>query len=56
MSDVNEIAEILVSRAERAYGDEIAIIAIYGSRTTGTTSPTSDPDIFYVPDEGKAHR
>lgn len=54
MSDVFEIAEILVSHAVRAHQDEIAIIAYYGSYAKGLASPTSDLDIFYIPDEGKA--
>jgi hypothetical protein len=54
MSDVFEIAQILVSHAVRAHKDEIAIIAYYGSYAKGDASPTSDLDIFYIPDEGKA--
>lgn len=54
MSDVFKIAEILVSHAVRAHKDEIAIIAYYGSHAKGLASPTSDLDIFYIPDEGKA--
>jgi hypothetical protein len=54
MSDVFRIAEILVSYAARAHKDEIAIIAYYGSHAKGLASPTSDLDIFYIPDEGKA--
>ena len=54
MSDVFKIAEILVSHAVRAHKDEVAIIAYYGSHARGLASPTSDLDIFYIPDEGKA--
>ncbi len=54
MSDVFEIAQILVSHAVQAHKDEIAIIAYYGSYAKGCASPTSDLDIFYIPDEGKA--
>lgn len=54
MSDVFEVAEILVSHAVRAHKGEIAIIAYYGSYATGLASPTSDLDIFYIPDDGKA--
>jgi predicted nucleotidyltransferase len=54
MSDVFEIAEILISHAVRAHKDEVAIIAYYGSHARGLASPTSDLDIFYIPDEGKA--
>jgi hypothetical protein len=54
MPDVFEIAEILVSHAVRAHEGEVAIIAYYGSYAKGVASPTSDLDIFYIPDEGKA--
>ncbi|AKI97675.1 nucleotidyltransferase domain-containing protein [Kosmotoga pacifica] len=54
MPDVFKIAEILVSHAVQAHKDEIAIIAYYGSYATGLASPTSDLDIFYIPDDGKA--
>jgi len=54
MADVFKIAEILVSHAVRAHKDEIALIVYYGSYAKGTASPTSDLDIYYVPDDGKA--
>ncbi|MCD4737973.1 MAG: nucleotidyltransferase domain-containing protein [Anaerolineae bacterium] len=54
MSDVFGIADILVSHAVQAHGDEIAIIAYYGSYAKGMASPTSDLDIFYIPNCGKA--
>jgi hypothetical protein len=54
MPDVLRVAEILVSHAARVHGDEIAIIACYGSRAKGTATAASDLDIFYIPDEGKA--
>jgi hypothetical protein len=54
MADVFEIAKILVSHAVRAHSSEIAIIAYYGSYAKGTASPTSDLDIYYVPDDGQA--
>lgn len=55
MSDVFRIAEILLSHAVRVHGDEIAIIAYYGSHAKGQATPTSDLDIFYIPDDGKAN-
>jgi len=54
MTDVFKIAEILVSHAKKVHGDEIGIIAYYGSHAKGTATPTSDLDIYYVPDDGKA--
>jgi hypothetical protein len=54
MTDVFNIADILVAHALETHKDEIAIIAYYGSHAKGTASPTSDLDIFYIPDEGKA--
>ena len=55
MSDVFEIADILVSHALAAYQGDIAIIAYYGSYAKGLASSSSDLDIFYIPDEGKAN-
>ncbi|MFP4346542.1 MAG: nucleotidyltransferase domain-containing protein [Anaerolineales bacterium] len=54
MSDVFEVAEILVEHAVETYGDVIAIIAYYGSYAKGRSTPTSDLDLFYIPDEGQA--
>lgn len=54
MADVFKIAEILVSHAARVHGEEIAIIAYCGSYAKGVASPSSDLDIYYIPDEGKA--
>jgi len=54
MADVFKIAEILVSHAVQAHAGEIAIIAYYGSYALGQASPTSDLDIYYVPDAGQA--
>ena len=54
MPDVLRVAEILVSHAVRVHGEDVAIIACYGSRAKGTASASSDLDIFYIPDDGKA--
>ena len=54
MMDVFKVAEILVSHAKNVHGNEIGIIAYYGSHAKGTATPTSDLDIYYVPDDGKA--
>jgi hypothetical protein len=54
LPDVFRIADILVAHALRAHPGEIGIIAYYGSHAKGAASPTSDLDIFYIPDEGKA--
>ena len=54
MTDVFKIADILVSHAVRVHGDEIALIVYLGSYATGTAKSTSDLDIYYVPDDGKA--
>jgi len=54
MADVFRIAEILVCHAVEAHEGEIGIIAYCGSYAKGLVSPTSDLDIYYVPDEGKA--
>ena len=54
MHSVFDVAKILVSHAVEAHGQEIAIIAYYGSHATGRASPGSDLDMFYIPDEGRA--
>ncbi len=54
MSDVFTIADFLISHATRVHGSEIALIAYHGSYARGTATPTSDLDIYYVPDDGKA--
>ena len=54
MTDVFKIADILVSHAVRVHGNEIALIVYHGSYARGTATSTSDLDIYYVPDDGKA--
>jgi len=54
MTDVFKIADILVSHAVRVHGDEVALIVYYGSYASGKATSTSDLDIYYVPDDGKA--
>jgi len=54
MADVFRIADILVSHAVRVHGNEIGLVVYHGSYASGRATPTSDLDIYYVPDEGKA--
>jgi hypothetical protein len=54
MPDVFEVAEILVEHAVETYGDVVAIIAYYGSYAKRRATPSSDLDLFYIPDEGQA--
>lgn len=54
MPDVFKIADILVGHAVEAHGGEICIVAYCGSYAKGVASPTSDLDIYFVPDDGKA--
>jgi hypothetical protein len=54
MTDVFRIADILISHAVRVHGAEIALIVYHGSYASGTATSTSDLDIYFVPDDGKA--
>jgi hypothetical protein len=54
MTDVFRIADILISHALQVHGNEIALIVYCGSYALGTATSTSDLDIYYVSDDGKA--
>lgn len=54
MTDVFKVADILISHAVRVHGNEIALVVYHGSYARGTATSTSDLDIYYVPDDGKA--
>jgi len=54
MHDVFKTAQILIDHAQATHPGEIAIVAYYGSHARGTASPSSDLDLYYIPDPGKA--
>ncbi len=54
MVDVFQVAAVFVDHAIKAHGDAVGIIAYYGSYALGMASPTSDLDLIYIPDDGKA--
>jgi len=54
MTDVFKVAELLVDNLKQKYGDDVGIVAYYGSYATGDASVTSDLDMFYIPYEGKS--
>ncbi len=53
MVDVFKVADLLVARTIETYGDEVDLIAYYGSYAKGTPNARSDFDIFYTPAEGR---
>ena len=48
--DVFKVADILVEDVKAKYGNEIAIVAFYGSYARGTATERSDLDFFFIPD------
>lgn len=52
--DVFQIANTFVSHAIKTHGADIGIIAYYGSYALGNASASSDLDLIFIPDEGKA--
>ena len=53
MTDVFQVADLLVSHALKRHAGEIDLIGYYGSYARGTAGPDSDLDLFYIPVEGK---
>lgn len=54
MIDVFQVADVFLQHAFHKHGRDIGIIAYYGSHALGNASPTSDLDLIYIPDDGKA--
>ncbi|MHA2357891.1 MAG: nucleotidyltransferase domain-containing protein, partial [Candidatus Heimdallarchaeaceae archaeon] len=49
--DVDNIVEMLKEATIKKFGQEIDLIAIYGSRARGTHEPTSDLELFVLVDK-----
>lgn len=54
MLDVFQIANAWVSQVQKAYAQDVAIVAYYGSYALGTASERSDLDLYYIPETEKA--
>jgi hypothetical protein len=53
MLDVFKVANLLVDHTVETCGDDVDLIAYYGSYAKGTAGPRSDLDIFYTPTAGR---
>jgi hypothetical protein len=53
MPDVFAIAQIFIDHIKAACPDDVCIVAAYGSYLHGNPSPTSDLDLYYIPEDGK---
>jgi hypothetical protein len=56
MIDVFKVADALVAYTRRHYADDVALVVYYGSHATGTATPTSDLDLYYIPADGAGER
>jgi len=54
MIDVFNVAELLVDNAVGKYGQDIDIIACYGSYARDEARDDSDLDVFYIPANGES--
>jgi len=52
MSDVFAVAELLIDHLKKNHGDEVDLVAYYGSYAQGVAAEHSDLDFFYVPAAG----
>ena len=54
MANVFKVADILISHVRQIHGEDIALVAYYGSHAIGKATPTSDLDLFFVPESREA--
>ena len=54
MANVFKVADILISHVRQVHGNGIALVAYYGSHAIGKATPTSDLDLYYVLEDGRA--
>lgn len=50
---VFEVADILIAHARQVHGNDLALVAYYGSYALGEAKPTSDLDLYCVVEQGK---
>jgi len=54
MANVFKVADMLISHVRQVHGDDIALVAYYGSYALGKATPSSDLDLYFVSESREA--